>query len=354
MSARVGAWVAVALLAGALAVFPWAGDLVDTRWPTSYELRLVMRGMILAIVVVGLNILVGFAGLVSLGQAALVGLGAHAAALLALRADMPFAAGMVFAVAVPAAMGAVLAFPTVRVRPLYLTVITIAFGFVFVNILRDWVSFTGGASGLTGIPRPTILGERLIASRAANFNYYYLIALCLLLALWIQWALASSRYGRAMRASAQSENAARALGINIVGIRTLAFSISAGLAGLGGGLFANLALFVNYETFTFNGSIELLLMTILGGSGTLAGPVVGTGVIFAAAQLLQGLQEWQTFGYGLLLVLVLFLMPAGIVGSLARMRDRRGGTERRTGAWPNFVPGFEATASERDAPGQPA
>lgn len=355
MSARIGSWIAVGLLVAALGVFPWVGDFFDTRWPTSYELRLVMRAMILGIVVVGLNILVGFAGLVSLGQAALMGLGAHVAALLALRAGMPFAACMAFAVALPALMGAILAFPTVRVRPLYLTVITIAFGFVFVNVLREWVSFTGGASGLASIPRPTILGEPLMAVRRTSFNYYYLIAACLLLALWVQWALARSRYGRAMRASAQSENAARALGINIVGIRTLAFAISAGFAGLGGGLFANLALFVNYESFTFNASIELLLMTILGGSGTLAGPLVGTAVLFTASQALQGLHEWQTFAYGLLLALVLFLMPEGIVGGLARLRARlrRGSDgERRTGTWPNFVPGFDAVASERDLPGQ--
>ena len=172
-------------------------------------------------------------------------------------------------------MGAVLAFPTVRVRPLYLTVITIAFGFVFVNILREWVSFTGGASGLANIPRPTFLGARLMSTRATGFNYYYVIAACLLAAFWVQWALARSRYGRAMRATAESENAARTLGINVTGVRTLAFAISAGLAGLGGGLFANLALFVNYESFTFGSSIEFLLMTILGGSGTLAGPLVG-------------------------------------------------------------------------------
>ncbi|WP_149540311.1 branched-chain amino acid ABC transporter ATP-binding protein/permease [Siccirubricoccus phaeus] len=347
--------IALALFVLAIALFPWTGDFIDARFPTSYELRLVMRAMLLGIVVVGLNILVGFAGLVSLGQAALVGLGAHAAALLALRADMPFLACMAFAVALPAAMGAMLAFPTVRVRPLYLTVITIAFGLVFLNILREWVSLTGGASGLTGIPRPTILGERLMATRAASFNYYYVIALCLLLALWVQWALARSRYGRAMRAAAESENAARALGISVVGIRTLAFAISAGLAGLGGGLFANLALFVNYETFTFNSSIELLVMTILGGSGTLAGPVVGTAVLYAAGQVLQELQEWQTFAYGLLLVLVLFLMPEGIVGSLGKLAarlGRRGAVERQTGAWPNFLPGFTALASEGEERGQ--
>lgn len=348
--AKSAGWIAAVLLAAAIAAFPWVGDVLDMRFPTSYELRLVIRAMILGIGVVGLNILVGFAGLVSLGQAALMGLGAHAAAILSLRAGMPFAAGMVFAVAIPAAMGAVLAFPTVRVRALYLTVITIAFGFVFVNILREWVSFTGGASGLASLPRPTLLGERLAATRAVGFNFYYLIAACLFLALWVQWGLAASRYGRAMRATAESENAARALGVNVAGIRTLAFAISAGLAGLGGGLFANLALFVNYESFTFGNSVELLLMTILGGSGTLAGPIVGTTTLFLAGQALQGLQEWQTFAYGALLAAVLFLMPEGIVGGLARLRARlfsRGRVERTTGAWPNFVPGFATAAEEK-------
>lgn len=351
MKSGIGSWAALAALAFAIGIFPWVGDFIDARFPTSYELRLVMRAMLLCIVVVGLNILVGFAGLVSLGQAALVGLGAHVAALLALKAGFPFAASMFFAVLIPAIVGAVLAFPTVRVRALYLTVITIAFGLVFVNVVREWVSFTGGASGLTGIPRPTIGGERLMATRATSFNYYYLIAICLFLALWVQWALARSRFGRAMRAAAESENAARALGVNVVGIRTLAFAISAALAGLGGGLFANLALFVNYETFTFNASIELLLMTILGGSGTLAGPVIGTAVLFLAGQALQGLQEWQTFAYGVLLALVLFLMPDGIVGSLRRL-VRGGARERSTGAWPQFPAGFGADAAARDEPGQ--
>jgi len=348
--ASLAGWLGAGLLGAAIVLFPWFGDFFDMRFPTSYELRLVMRAMILCIVVVGMNILVGYAGLVSLGQAALMGLGAHVAALLSLRAGLPFAACMVFAVAVPAMMGAILAFPTVRVRALYLTVITIAFGFVFVNILREWVSFTGGASGLSSLPRPTLLGERLLATRVTSFNYYYLIAACLMLALWVQWALAASRYGRAMRAAAESENAARALGINVVAIRTLAFAISAGLAGLGGGLFANLALFVNYESFTFSQSVELLLMTILGGSGTLAGPVVGTATLFMASQALQGLQEWQTFAYGVLLALVLFVMPEGIVGGLARLRRRLRPAaieQRETTAWPIFPAGFGTAVDER-------
>jgi hypothetical protein len=107
-----------------------------------------------------------------------------------------------------------------------------------------------------------------------------------MLTLWVHWALARSRYGRAMRATAESENASRALGINVTGTRTLAFAVSAALAGLGGGLFANLALFVNHETFTFSASVELLLMTILGGSATLAGPVARQVETLAAADAL--------------------------------------------------------------------
>lgn len=354
MNAHRAGWLALLLLAAIIAGFPWYGDLTGERFPTSYELRLVMRAMIFAIVVIGLNLLVGLAGLVSLGQAALYGLGAHVAALLSLRAGFSFAESMAFAILIPAMMGAVLAFPTVRVRGVYLAVITIAFGLIFVNILREWVSFTGGASGLAGIPRPTLFGEPLMAVRRTNFNYYYLILLCLLLAVWAQYAITYSRYGRAMRAAAQSENAARALGINVVAIRTMAFSISAGFAGLGGGLFANLALFVNYETFTFTTSIELLLMVILGGSGTMAGPLVGTTVLFTATQFLQGLGQWQTFGYGLLLAVVLFAMPQGIVGSLGRLPARlwTKPSPRATGGWPNWGTGLEAVIGRSDARGQ--
>ena len=183
---RYAGWAALFLLAFAIAIFPWVGDFIGQRFPTSYELRLVMRAMILAIVVIGLNLLVGLAGLVSLGQAALYGLGAHVAALLSLRAGFSFAESMVFAVAIPAMMGAILAFPTVRVRGVYLAVVTIAFGLIFVNILREWVGFTGGASGLANLPRPTMFGERLMATRAQSFNYYYLILVCLLIAVWVQ------------------------------------------------------------------------------------------------------------------------------------------------------------------------
>ena len=147
-----------------------------------------------------------------------------------------------------------------------------------------------------------------------------------------------------MRATAQSENAARALGMNLAGMRTLAFVISAGFAGLAGGLYTFLNLFVNFETFTFFHSISFLLMVILGGMGSLAGPIIGTPILTYVAEILQDLKEWQIFAYGALLLLVMFVMPSGIVGTigqrlpaafdaLARARVRtvakRGGRDRR-------------------------
>jgi ABC-type branched-subunit amino acid transport system ATPase component len=139
------------------------------------------------------------------------------------------------------------------------------------------------------------------------------------------------------RATAQSENAARALGINIALTRTLAFVLSAALAGLAGGLYTFLNLFVNYETFTFFHSISFLLMVILGGTGTLAGPIVGASILTYIAEILQDLREWQIFAYGVLLAALMFVMPHGIMGTLgdlyARLTTKT--RMRETGIWPN-------------------
>lgn len=334
--------VLLLLLAG-LCVLPWYGTIFDSRFPTSFDLRIYTRIMIFAIVVIGLNILVGAAGLVSLGHAALYGFGAHVAALLALRAGIGFVPGLICSVALTAAMGAVLAYPSVRVKGVFLAVITVAFGLVFVNVLREWVPVTGGASGLSSIPRGELLGLPLTLRPNAWYAFYYVVLFCLVMAFVLQYTILRSYLGRAMRASAMSENAARALGISIIRTRTVAFMISAGFAGLAGALFTNLALFVNYESFRFTQSVEFLLMAILGGAGTLLGPLVGTLTVFYASVLLQAFEQWQTFFYGLMLLVVLFAMPKGVVGSIDNwlsQRRSRGGTPTSSD-WPHWTPELE-------------
>jgi branched-chain amino acid transport system permease protein len=300
--------------------------------PTNYQLGVLMRCMILTIVAIGLNILIGHAGLVSLGQAALYGLGAYVAAWLAVRQGVSFLPAVAAGIVATALFGAILAYPTVRVRGVYLAVITIAFGLVFQNILVEWLSVTGGTQGLIGIPRGEVFGISL-----RRPVYFWVIAGCLVAAFIVQYNIIHSRYGRAMRATAQSENAARALGIHLAGTRTLAFVISAALAGLAGGLYTFLNLFVNYETFTFFHSISFLLMVILGGLGTLAGPIIGASILTYVSEILQDLGEWQIFAYGALLIALMFVMPRGIMGTIAEVYARvtTKTHTHETGVWPN-------------------
>ncbi|TVQ57890.1 MAG: ATP-binding cassette domain-containing protein [Rhodobacteraceae bacterium] len=352
VSPRLAVGLTLGIGVAVLAFLPYWSDVFGGRFPTSFELRIVLRVMIMAIVVIGLNVLVGGAGLVSLGHAALYGFGAHVAALLALRAGFGFAPSLVAAVLGTALVGAALAYPSVRVRGVYLAVITIAFGLVFVNVLREWVSFTGGASGLAGIPRGEVFGQRLSPGRRDGFSLYYVVLFFLALAFVLQYTLMYSRFGRAMRATAMSENAAQALGVSVIRMRTLAFVLSASFAGLAGALFTNLALFVNYETFQFTQSIQFLLMTILGGAGTLLGPLVGTIVVFFATVLLQAFEEWQTFAFGALLALVLFVMPKGIVGSFEAWLASRGAKQRmrETAEWPHWTPELNAVIQPLENP----
>ena len=311
--------------------------------PTNYQVGVLTRCMILMIVAIGLNLLIGHAGLVSLGQAALYGLGAYVAAWLAVKQGVQFLWAVAAGVAVTALFGAILAYPTVRVRGVYLAVITIAFGLVFENILVEWLSVTGGTQGLIGIPRGQAFGVTLTRP-----IYFWVVAGCLILAFIVQYNIINSRYGRAMRATAQSENASNALGIDVANTRMFAFVVSAALAGLAGGLYTFLNLFVNYETFTFFQSISFLLMVIFGGVGTLLGPLVGAGILTYIPEIFQNFKEWQIFAYGAMLAAVMFLMPLGIVGSLGaavqwitsrpRSRDAR--------PWPN-VDAIPASLVER-------
>ncbi len=322
---RLQFWLIVVLGLAGLFLFRWLE-------PTNYAIGVLTRCMILAIVAVGLNILIGQAGLVSLGQAAIYGVGSYVAAWLALKAGLSFVPAVAAGICAASLVGAALAYPSVRVRGVYLAVITIAFGLIFQNVLIEWVPVTGGTLGLTGIPRGEVLGVRLTRQ-----IYFWVAAGCLVFAFILQYNLTYSRYGRAMRATAQSANAASALGINVANTRMFAFVVSAALAGLAGGLYTFLNLFVNYETFTFFQSISFLLMVIFGGVGTLAGPLVGAGILTYVPELFQEFKEWQSFAYGAMLAIVMFAMPAGIVGSAGAVWQRLTSKSRyrQSSPWPN-------------------
>lgn len=275
-----------------------------------YELRLFMLFLIYAVIALGLNILVGLTGLVSLGQAGLFALGSYTGAVLAVRLGFDLVSASIAAIVITSLFGALLAYPTVRVRGVYLAVITIAFGMIVENVAIEWQGLTGGPMGITGIPKPSAFGVPLTGVR-----YYTVLAVVLFAVVVVTHNLKRSKYGRAMLAVSQSETAAKSVGLNVTGIRTLSFVIAAATAGLAGVLYTFLNSYISPDIFTFSDSIRFLLMVVLGGAGTTSGALIGAFILTYLPEYLQQLQYWQNFAYGLLLAVVMFILPLGIVGT---------------------------------------
>lgn len=309
MSARA-TYFGFALFAAFLVIVPLTAA-------NEYSLRLFMIFLIYAVIALGLNILVGLAGLVSLGQAGLFALGSYAGAILSTRAGFDLVTSSIAAVLISSAFGALLAYPTVRVRGVYLAVITIAFGLIVENIAIELQGLTGGTTGISGIPKPSAFGIPLTGMR-----YYWVLAFILFVVALVTHNLKRSKYGRAMLAVSQSETAARSVGLNATAVRTLAFVVSAATAGLAGALYAFLNSYISPDIFTFSDSIRFLLMVIFGGAGTTTGSLIGALILTYLPEYLQQLQYWQKFAYGLLLAVVMFVLPLGVFGTFVEVFRR--------------------------------
>jgi ABC-type branched-subunit amino acid transport system ATPase component/ABC-type branched-subunit amino acid transport system permease subunit len=282
-----------------------------------YALRLFMLFLIYGMIAVGLNVLVGLTGLVSLGQAGLFALGSYTGAILATRLGFDIVACCIGAAIVSGAFGVLLAYPTMRVKGVYLAVVTIAFGIIVENVAIEWQSLTGGTTGLSSIPRPNVFGIKL-----SGFAFYGVLAVTLFVFTLLIQNLKISRYGRTMLAVSQSETASRALGINPTGLRMLAFVVASVTAGIAGTFYAFLNSYISPDIFTFSDSVRFLLMVILGGAGSTFGPVIGAYILTYLPEYLQQFQLWQKFAYGALLLLVMFALPRGILGTLRLAFDR--------------------------------
>jgi ABC-type branched-subunit amino acid transport system ATPase component/ABC-type branched-subunit amino acid transport system permease subunit len=303
-----------------------------------YELRLFMLFLIYGMIAVGLNVLVGLTGLVSLGQAGLFALGSYTGAILAARLGFDIVAACLGAAVVSGVFGVLLAYPTVRVRGVYLAVVTIAFGIIVENVAIEWQSLTGGTTGLSSIPKPNVLGVRL-----SGFAFYGVLAVTLFVLTLLIHNLKTSRFGRTMLAVSLSETASRALGINPTGLRTMAFVISSITVGVAGTFYAFLNSYISPDIFTFSDSVRFLLMVILGGAGSTFGPVIGAYLLTYLPEYLQQFQLWQKFAYGALLLIVMFVLPRGIVGTLRYAFDRL----RPTDAVPDASDGLSFETSLR-------
>ncbi len=303
MSAARLLLVAVAL--AALGAFTWRAD--------NYHLYVLALVGLSAIVGVGLNVLLGLCGQISLGHVAFYAIGAYAVGILTTKTAIGFWVALPIAAAAAGVAGALLAVPALRVRGPYLAMVTIAFGFIVEQGAVEWSGLTGGWNGLIGIPTPSIAGYKFAEREIAVF-----VILLTALTIWLFARLEASPWGKAMRAVRDAEVASQSIGLDPTVIRTVAFAISAAVTGLAGGVFAAMSDFISPESFPFFQSILFLLVVMVGGADRVLGPLVGALIVVLLPELLSSLAQYRLLFVGLLLLVVLRLAPDGFVGLVGR------------------------------------
>jgi len=316
-------WLGLVVLAVFLGTLP--------LWLNSpYALSNMILIGIYSIVTIGLCLLMGYAGQISLGQAAFYGLGAYGSGILTVHLHWSPWLALVAAAAITAAIALLFGLPIFRLRGNYLAMGTLAFGFIIDIVMREWKVYTGGATGLPGIPRLTIAGVPL----KSDLVYYYLVWAVALLALIVGLNIVNSRFGRALRAIHASETAAQSLGVAVGRYKLLAFVTSAVFASVAGSLYAHYMIFISPGAFDFSTSVRLVLMAAVGGMASVWGAPLGTALVTLLTLALReimpmltqsGSGEQQIIAYGALLVVIMIFMPDGLTATLARAWQRSGG-----------------------------
>jgi branched-chain amino acid transport system permease protein len=351
---------AAALFAIVLLTLPfWGGDRAVNKY-----LGLGFETCLYAVLALGLTVTVGWTGLLVLGYAAFFGVGAYTYAILNLQAGVPFWPALLAGGAVAALAGFLLGLPSLRLRGDYLAIVTLGFGEIVRYLLKNLSWFTGGEQGLpnqafqgkdgAGIADPRVFSWSL----STPTHYYYLAIALLVVSVLILRRLIRSRVGRTWIAIREDETAAQAMGINIFHWKLLAFTISSAFAGVAGVLYAARMKFVNPEAFTFDCSVLILAMVILGGMGSIPGAIVGAvllGIIPWAlrdpiptllhdvlpaswAKGLATVPDYRIAVFGLLLVLMMVFRPEGIIGE-GRRKIEEAPAPTDPGKWDPAVPG---------------
>ncbi|MFM9884001.1 MAG: branched-chain amino acid ABC transporter permease [Burkholderiales bacterium] len=299
--------------------------LVPVVYPEPFILTLLVFVGIYIIVCTGLSLIFGYAGQLSLTQAAFYGIGAYASALLTTRLGMPFWIGLIVAAILPGIIALAIGAPILRLRHYYLAMATLAFSEIMAVVFIQEIDITGGPTGISHIPPPQLFGLALDTPG----RFFYLVWTIAAIVVIFSHNLIESKFGRALRAISDNELAAGAMGVNVAGLKSVMFVLSAIFAGIGGSLYAHFVTFVSPDSFTVSLSILLVIMVAVGGVQSLWGAVLGAVFITVLPSMLGAYRQYAMLVYGLILVLALMFLPNGIAGLasslMARIRRSRAG-----------------------------
>ena len=309
---KSGAWLLALILA--IVVPPFAGG---------YLTSMLVLIAVWAIMVVGINLIYGYTGQLSLGHAAFFGIGAYAFGLLAVKVQIGFWPAFLAAIVITGILGFLIGIPALRLRGPHFILVTLGFGVIVSVILVAWVELTGGANGLGGIPKPTAIplpwGK---LSFDSLLPMYYFVLFFLVLTMGFSHRLVQSLVGRTFVAISHNENLTESLGVNTMGRKLLSFTISAMIGGLAGALYASYNVVISPDIAVLGKSMDVVAYLIIGGAGSLAGPIVGTLVLMAVPELLQIVPSLKTLINGIILMLFLLFLPGGIVGGVSSLRSK--------------------------------
>jgi branched-chain amino acid transport system permease protein len=270
--------------------------------------------MIYALVALGLNVLLGMGGQISIGHAAFWAVGAYASALTVIKLGWPFLIGVTAGGIVAAGFGALVALPALRVQGHYLAIATLGFALLVQQVLFEWESLTGGRQGLF-VPRPSLFGVEL----ESDFSYYFLLLAIFLLIAWMTGNFAKSHTGRSLVALRMSAVAAECCGIPRAKHIIIAFVISAFCTGVSGALYGHLLGHLSTETFSLAVSLSFLTMAVIGGLHSRAGALLGGAYLALAPEFLREFRDAQMVIYGITLILCVQFLPGGLISAWERI-----------------------------------
>lgn len=284
---------------------------------SSYQTNVMTTALMYVVLGLGLNIVVGMAGLLDLGYVAFYAVGAYSYALLNYHFHLGFWAVLPIGGGLAAIFGILLGFPVLRLRGDYLAIVTLGFGEIIRLILENWGEFSKGPSGISNIPRPGLFGIELNLD-AAIVYIYYLMILFVIVTIFIVNRLQDSRLGRAWIALREDEIACQAMGIDKRKTKLVAFSLGAFWAGIIGVVFAAKTTFVNPASFTFLESAIILAIVVLGGMGSIVGVIFGAMILILLPEYLRALSEYRMLAFGAILVAMMVFRPQGLISNIRR------------------------------------
>lgn len=311
-------WLCCGVAIGVALIFP---HLFSGKQST-YQLTIMTSALMYIVLGLGLNIVVGLAGLLDLGFVAFYAVGAYTYALLNAHFQIGFWSALPLCGMLAAVFGILLGFPVLRLRGDYLAIVTLGFGEIIRLVLENWGQFTRGPSGITPIDQPALFGLSLTLNETLIYIYYIMVAF-VVVTIFIVNRLQDSRLGRAWIALREDEIACQAMGINKRKTKLAAFSLGAFWAGIVGAVFAAKTNIVTPNSFTFSESVIILCIVVLGGMGSIVGVIIGALFLILLPEYLRFVSEYRMLIFSAILVIMMIFRPQGLIANVRRTYKRK-------------------------------